>query len=109
MSVLVAKKAPSTKKSTSKMFTLSVTFAVTVTAPETVEPSVGEVTAAVGGVVSGTLVLVIFTIGEKLALPAASKAVVIRVWAPFAKRAVSSGKEYGEVVSALVPLKEPST
>ena len=79
VSVLAPLKMPSTLRSTSEMDTLSVAVAVTVVVPEMVEPSVGEVMAVVGGVVSGTLSVVKLIVGESPSFPALSKAIAMRV------------------------------
>ena len=65
--------------------TLSAAVALTgVAVPETVAPAAGAVTETVGGVVSGDgLATVTLTGVAVVELPAASRAMARRAWAPF--------------------------
>src|SRR5262252_901948 len=72
---------PSPKNCTPTTPTLSEAFADTVTVPETVAPFAGAVMFTAGGVVSGggPLLTVTVTAAEVFWLPAASRAVAVRV------------------------------
>src|SRR5437016_5603598 len=72
--------------------------------PLTDRPVAGAVSETVGGVVS----LVTLTAGEVVALPAASRATAVRVWAPAAAVAVFHETEWGATVSS-APRLAPSS
>ena len=63
--------------------TLSAALALTGVVPARLAPAAGAVTETVGGVVSGTgLATVTLTAAEVVTLPAASRAIARRAWAP---------------------------
>ena len=75
--------APSRVNWTPATAMLSAASALTGVVPETVAPAAGAETDTVGGVVSETgLATVTPTAAEVVALPAASRAIARRVWAP---------------------------
>ena len=74
--------APSTRNCTPATPTLSEAEALTVTVPETVAPDAGAVRLTEGGVVSAFDTVTV-TADEVVRLPAASRAVAVRVCEPF--------------------------
>src|SRR5204862_6057358 len=94
--------APSSKNCTPATPTLSEAFAVTGIVPETVAPLAGELMLTVGGVVSGGGPFETLTVtgAEVVRLPAASRAIAVKVCEPLLAVVVSTDTEYGAVVSS---------
>jgi hypothetical protein len=85
-------------------------LAVTVVAPDTVDPDAGDVIPTVGGVVSGggafeTVTVTEFEVNWR---PSASRATAVRVCEPLLAVVVSQETEYGGLVSS-APRLEPSS
>src|SRR5436190_388665 len=95
---------------TSATPTLSEALALTGVVADTVARAEGDVMLTVGGVVSGggALETVTVTPAEVVRLPAASRAVAVRVCEPLPVLAVFQETEYGEVVSS-APKAAPSS
>jgi hypothetical protein len=103
--------APSSWNWTPTTATLSEALAETVMLPLTVAPALGDEMVAVGGVVSegGPFETVTEMEADVVVLPAASRALALRVWLlPLAAVVVSQATEYGAVVSS-TPKGSPSS
>jgi hypothetical protein len=85
--------APSSRNWTPVTPTLSEALAETVIVPETVAPALGEVMLTVGAVVSGGAPFETVTEEDVLLLPAASRAMAVRVWDPLLVEVVSHETE----------------
>jgi hypothetical protein len=85
--------APSSRNWTPATPTLSEALAETVIVPETVAPALGEVMLTVGAVVSGGAPFETVTEEDVLLLPAASRAMAVRVWDPLLVEVVSHETE----------------
>src|SRR5258708_438407 len=98
--------APSMLNCTPATPTLSAALAVTVTVADTVWPLLGEVMLTAGGVVSGGGALATVTVigAGVVRLPAASRAIAVRVCGPLLVVVVSHEIEYGGLVSSAPPL-----
>src|SRR5204862_27971 len=99
--------APSTRNCTPATPTLSEAEALTVTDPETVAPDAGAVMLTAGGVVSAFDTVTV-TGEEVVRLPAASRAVAVRVCEPLPTVVVFQETELGDDVSS-APRLAPST
>ena len=85
---------------------MSVAVAETVVTPDTVAEGPGEVIDTVGGVKSFDTVT--DTAAEVVRFPAASRAVAVNAWTPFANVVVFHNTRYG-AVSTSAPCAVPST
>ena len=86
--------APSSRNCTPATATLSDASAVTVTVPESFAPELGAVIPTLGAVVS----TVMFVAAEVVVLPAASRAIAVKVCAPLLVAAGFHEIEYGAAV-----------
>jgi hypothetical protein len=86
----VPRGTPSSRNWTPATPTSSAAVAVTVMVPETLDPGLGDVTDAVGGVVSGGGPFDTVTVAEEEpVLPAPSRATALTVWLPLPELLVS--------------------